>query len=138
MTQQKIQNLDPSKARGHDKISIHMIQLRGNTFCKLEEPISNSLWKVVLFRLNAINGMNFQFIKKMKMFKKYRSISLLPIYQLYFPQFCFYFASKTWHFCKIILCSAVLNKNIFLLRVLKNGQTPDFSFNVSDGSKVTN
>ena len=38
MTQQKIQNLDPSKARDHDKISIHMIQLRGNTFCKLEEP----------------------------------------------------------------------------------------------------
>ena len=55
MTLQKIQNLDPSKARGHDKISIHMIKLRGNTFCKLEEPISNSLWKVVLFRLNAKN-----------------------------------------------------------------------------------
>ena len=35
----KIQNLDPNKAHGHDKISIRMLQLRGNSICKPLELI---------------------------------------------------------------------------------------------------
>ena len=34
-----IQNLDPSKAHGHDKVSIHMLQVCENTNCKPLEII---------------------------------------------------------------------------------------------------
>ena len=34
-----LQNLDPSKAHGHDKIRIPMLQLRGYTICKLLKTI---------------------------------------------------------------------------------------------------
>ena len=46
-----LQNLEPNKAHGHDKISI--LQLCGNLICKPLELILNSLWKVVLLRLNG-------------------------------------------------------------------------------------
>ena len=48
-----LQNLDPSKANGHDKISIYMLQLFGNTISESLELISNSHQKVVLFRLHG-------------------------------------------------------------------------------------
>ena len=34
-----LQNLDPNKAHGHDKISIRMLQLCGNSICKPLESI---------------------------------------------------------------------------------------------------
>ena len=34
-----LQNLDPNKAHGHDKISIRMLQLCGNSICKPLELI---------------------------------------------------------------------------------------------------
>ena len=34
-----LQNLDPNKAHSHDKISVRMLQLRGNTICKPLELI---------------------------------------------------------------------------------------------------
>ena len=34
-----LQNLDPNKAHSHDKISIQVLQLRGNTICKPMELI---------------------------------------------------------------------------------------------------
>ena len=61
-----LQNLDPNKAHNHDNISI--LQLCGNLICKPSELILNSLWKVVLFRLNG-KKVTFQSIKKMTMFK---------------------------------------------------------------------
>ena len=36
-----IQNLDPNKALGHDKINIRMINISGNSICKPPELISN-------------------------------------------------------------------------------------------------
>ena len=48
-----IQNLDASKGHDHGNISIHMLQLCSNSNCKPLELFSSSLWKVILFRLNA-------------------------------------------------------------------------------------
>ena len=50
-----LQNLDPNKAHGHDKISIRMLQLCGNSICKPLELIFQQA--MVLFRLNRKIGM---------------------------------------------------------------------------------
>ena len=49
-----LQNFDPVKAHGHDKISFQMLQFCGNTICKpLKLILNKQLWKVVLFCLNG-------------------------------------------------------------------------------------
>ena len=48
-----LQNLDPNKAHGQDKISIRILQLCGNSvFKSLELIFKQSMESVFLFRLN--------------------------------------------------------------------------------------
>ena len=61
-----IQNLDPTKAHGHGKVSIRMLNYVVIQSASHWSSSSNKLWKVVLFRLNGKKGMWFQFIKKMR------------------------------------------------------------------------
>ena len=51
-----LQNVDPNKANGHDKISTRMLQLCGNSISYWSSS-SNRLWKMVLFRVNGKKGM---------------------------------------------------------------------------------
>ena len=53
-----LQNLDPNKAHGQDKISIRILQLCGNSvFKSLELIFKQSMESVFLFRLNEKKGM---------------------------------------------------------------------------------
>ena len=52
-----LQNLDPNKAHGQDKISIRILQLCGNSvFKSLELIFKQSMESVFLFRLNEKKG----------------------------------------------------------------------------------
>ena len=51
------QNLDANKAHGHDKISIRMLQLCGNSVCKPLELIFKQSMESGSFRLNGKKGM---------------------------------------------------------------------------------
>ena len=59
-----LQNLDSSKAHGHDKISIRMLQLCGNTICKPLELIYKQSMESGSFPSNPKTGNVVPFIKK--------------------------------------------------------------------------
>ena len=76
-----IQNLDPNKAHGHDKISIQMLQLCGNSICKPLELIFQQAIESGFFPSEWKKGNVTPIHKKddKKCLKNYRPISLLPI-----------------------------------------------------------
>ena len=76
-----IQNLDPNKAHGHDKISIRMLQLCGNSICKPLELIFQQAMESRCFPSEWKKGNVVPIHKKdgKQCLKNYRPISLLPI-----------------------------------------------------------
>ena len=76
-----IQNLDPNKAHGHDKISIRMLQLCGNSICKPLELIFQQAMESGSFPSEWKKGNVVPIHKKddKQCLKNYRPISLLPI-----------------------------------------------------------
>ena len=76
-----LQNLDPNKAHGHDKISICMLQLCGNSICKPPELIFKQSMESGSF-LSEWKKENVVPIHKKddkQCLKKYRPVTLLPI-----------------------------------------------------------
>ena len=75
------QNLDPNKAHGHDKISIWMLQLCGNSICKPLELIFQQAMESGSFPSEWKKGNVVPIHKKddKQCLKNYRPISLLPI-----------------------------------------------------------
>ena len=86
-----VQNLKPNKAHGHDKISIQVLKICGNSLCRPSELIFNdclvngivpSVWKkgniVPVHKKNDKQSLN-----------NYRPISLLPICSKFFEQLIF-------------------------------------------------
>ena len=76
-----IQNLDPNKAHGHDKISIQMLQLCCNSICKPLELIFQQAVESGSFPSEWKKGNVVPIHKKddKQYLKNYRPISLLPI-----------------------------------------------------------
>ena len=76
-----LQNLDPNKAHGHDKISIRMLQLCGNSICKPLELIFQQAMESGSFPSEWKKGNVVPIHKKddKQCLKNYRPISLLPI-----------------------------------------------------------
>ena len=76
-----IQNLDPNKAHGHDKISIPMLQLCGNSICKPLELIFQQAMESGFFPSEWKKGNVVPIHKKddKQCLKNYRPISLPPI-----------------------------------------------------------
>ena len=76
-----MQNLDPNKAHGHDKISICMLQLCGNSICKPLELIFKQSMESSYFPSEWKKG-NVVLIHKKgdkQCLSNYRPVSLLPI-----------------------------------------------------------
>ena len=84
-----IQNLDPNKAHGHDKISIRMLQLYGNSICKPLELIFQQAMESGSFPSEWKKGNVVPIHKKddKQCLKNYRPISLLPICGKFFKKF---------------------------------------------------
>ena len=76
-----LQNLDPNKAHGHDKISIRMLQLCGNSICKPLELIFQQGMESGSFPSEWKKENVVPIHKKddKQCLKNYRPISLLPI-----------------------------------------------------------
>ena len=76
-----LQNLDPNKAHGHDKISIRMLQLYDNSICKPLELIFQQAMESRSFPSQWKKGNVVPIHKKdgKQCLKNYRPISLLPI-----------------------------------------------------------
>ena len=76
-----IQNLDPNKAHGHDKISIRMLQLCGNSICKPLELIFQQAMESGSFPCEWKKGNMVPIHKKddKQCLKNHHPISLLPI-----------------------------------------------------------
>ena len=76
-----IQNLDLNKAHGHDKISIRMLQLCGNSICKPLNLIFQQAMESGSFLSEWEKGNVVPIHKKdnKQCFKNYRPTSLLPI-----------------------------------------------------------
>ena len=76
-----LQNLDPNKAHSHDKISVRMLQLCGNTICKPLELIFQQAMESGSFPSEWKKGNVVPIHKKddKQCLKNYRPISLLPI-----------------------------------------------------------
>ena len=76
-----LQNLDPNKAHGHDKISIRMLQLCGNSICNPLELIFQQTMESGSFPSEWKKRNVFPIHKKddKRCLKNYRPISLLPI-----------------------------------------------------------
>ena len=75
-----LQNLDPNKAHDHDKISIRMLQLCGNSICKPLELIFQQAMESGSFPSEWKKGNVVPIHKKDdKQCLNYRHISLLPI-----------------------------------------------------------
>ena len=74
-----INNLDPNKAHGHAEISIHMLNICGDSICR---PL-NIIFKICLrtgkFPLEWKKLILFHFIKNKQAVKNYRPVSLLLI-----------------------------------------------------------
>ena len=76
-----IQNLDPSKAHGHDNISIRMLKVRGPSIYKPLEIIFNQCLETGVFPSEWRKGNIVPIHKKgnKQTLKNYRPLSLLPI-----------------------------------------------------------
>ena len=76
-----IQNLDPSKARGHGQISIRMLKLFSTSICKPLEIIFNQCVETGTFPNVWKKGNVVPVFKKddKQILKNYRLISLLPV-----------------------------------------------------------
>ena len=76
-----LQNLDPNKAHGHDKISICMLQLCGNSIFKPLELISKQTMGSGSFPSEWKKGNVAPIHKKddKQCLKNHRQVSLLPI-----------------------------------------------------------
>ena len=86
-----IQNLDPNKAHDHDKISIRMLQLCGNSICKPLELVFQQAMESGSFLSEWKKGNVVPIHKKddKECLKNYRSIFLLPIWGKIFEKFIF-------------------------------------------------
>ena len=84
-----LQNLDPNKAHGHDKISIRMLQLCVNSICKSLEFIFQQAMKSGSFLSEWKKGNVVPIPKKddKQCLKNYCPISLLPIFNESFTFF---------------------------------------------------
>ena len=60
-----IQNLDPDRAQGHNKLSICMLKLTGQAICKLPALIFHSYIKHGQFAIETKKQILFLFIKKL-------------------------------------------------------------------------
>ena len=76
-----LQNVDPNKAHGHDKISIRMLQLCGNSICKPLELILKQSMESGSFPSEWKKGNVVPIHKKddKQCLSNYRPVSLLPI-----------------------------------------------------------
>ena len=76
-----LQNLDPNKAHVHDKISIRMLQLCGNSICKPLEFIFKQSMESGSFPSEWKKGNLGRIHKKddKQYLSNYRPVSLLPI-----------------------------------------------------------
>ena len=76
-----IHKLDPNKAHGHDKISIHMLKLSDKAICKPLHMIFTSCLETGVFRIHWEKDNIVPIHKKesKQLVKNYRSVSLLPI-----------------------------------------------------------
>ena len=76
-----LQNLDPNKSHGHDKISIRMLQLCGNSICKPLELIFKQSMESGSFPSERKKGNVVPIHKKddKQCLSIYRPVSLLPI-----------------------------------------------------------
>ena len=75
-----MQNLDPNKAKDHDKISIRLIKTCGQSICKPLELIFNQCINTGSFPLDLKKPNVFPLHKKgdKQFLKNYRTMSLLP------------------------------------------------------------
>ena len=80
-----IQNLDPNKAHGHDKIIIRMLQVCGNSICNPLELILQQAMESGSFPSEWEKGNVVPIHKKddKRCLKNYHPISLLPICERY-------------------------------------------------------
>ena len=76
-----LQNLDPNKALAHDKISIRMLQLCGNSICKLLEFIFKQSMESGSFPSESKKGnvVTIHWKDDEQCLKNYRPVSLLLI-----------------------------------------------------------
>ena len=75
-----IQNLNPHKAHGHDKISIQMLKICGDSLCRPLELIFNDCLANGIFPFDWKKGNTVPVHKKndKQRLNNYRPISLLP------------------------------------------------------------
>ena len=80
-TEKIIVSLNPSKAHGHDSISIRMLKICGNTICKPLELIFKQALTTGVFPSEWKKGNIVPCYRKdyKQNFKNYRPVSLLPI-----------------------------------------------------------
>ena len=88
-----LQNLDPNKAHGDDKIGIYILKLCGNSICKPLELIFQQAMERDRFPSEWKNGNVIPVHKKYgkQFLKNYRHISLLPICRKVFEFFVKHF-----------------------------------------------
>ena len=75
-----IGKLDPSKAHGHDQISIHMVQICDKAICKLLHLIFSSCIKIFPTEWKKANVVLIHKRDDKQNVKSYRPVSLLPIF----------------------------------------------------------
>ena len=76
-----MQNLDPNKAHGHDKISIRMIKICGKSICKPLQLIFNQCIDTGYFPLEwkKANIVPINNKGDKQYLKNYQPVSLLPV-----------------------------------------------------------
>ena len=86
-----IQNLNPNKTRGHDKISIRVLKICGNSMCRSLELIFNDCLANGIFPSDWKKGNIVPVHKKndKRRLNNYRPISLLPICSKTFQRLIF-------------------------------------------------
>ena len=86
-----IQNLNPNKAHGHDKISIWMLKLRADSLCRFLELIFKDCLPNGIFPSDWKNDNTVPAHKKNDKlcFNNHRPLSLLPIYSKIFERLIF-------------------------------------------------
>ena len=87
-----MQNLDPNKAHGHDKISIRIIKICGKSICKLLQLIFSQCIDTVSFPLEWKKANVVPVHKKgdKQCLKNYRPVSLLPVCGKIFERLIFH------------------------------------------------